>query len=56
MLSNPIGTYLVLLGLVVMPVGVLVLPFNFDNHLINPINQIQDPRRDRPSRPIVGYC
>jgi hypothetical protein len=29
-LSNPIGIRLVLLGLVVMPVPVLLLPFNID--------------------------
>jgi hypothetical protein len=32
-LSNPIGIRLVLLGLVVMPVAVLILPFNVDCHL-----------------------
>ena len=32
-LSNPISIRLVLLGLVVMPVAVLVLPFNVDAHL-----------------------
>ncbi len=31
-LSNPIGIRLVLLALVVMPVAVLVLPFNVDAH------------------------
>ena len=35
-LSNPIGIRLVLLALVVMPVAVLVLPFNVDGHRINP--------------------
>ena len=34
-LSNPIGVRLVLLGLVVMPVAVLVLPFNVDGHTIH---------------------
>ena len=32
-LSNPISIRLVLLGLVVMPVAVLVLPFDVDVHL-----------------------
>ena len=32
-LSNPKGTHLVLLGLVVMPVAVLVLPFDVDGHI-----------------------
>jgi len=35
-LSNPISVRLVLLGLVVMPVAVLVLPFNVDGHRIAP--------------------
>jgi len=34
MLSNPIGIRLVLLGLVVMPVAVLVLPFDVDRHCL----------------------
>jgi len=33
-LSNPIGILLVLLGLAVMPVAVLVLPFDFDRHCL----------------------
>jgi hypothetical protein len=35
-LSNPIRIRLVLLGLVVMPVAVLVLPFNVDGHFSDP--------------------
>ena len=34
MLSNPIGIRLVLLGLVVMQVAMLVLPFDADNHSV----------------------
>jgi len=30
--ENPIGIRLILLGLVVLPVAVLVLPFNVDRH------------------------
>ena len=35
-LSKPTSIRLVLLALVVMPVAVLVLPFNVDGHRINP--------------------
>jgi hypothetical protein len=35
-LGNPISIRLVLLGLVVMPVAVLVLPLDVDGHLIIP--------------------
>ena len=42
-LSNPIGIRLVLLGLVVMPVSVLVLPFDVDGHPINPTTPDPDP-------------
>jgi len=35
-LSNPISIRLVLFRLVVMPIAVLVLPFNVDGHQVNP--------------------
>jgi hypothetical protein len=41
-LSNPISIRLVLLALIVMPVTVLVLPFNVDGHRINPTTPTQD--------------
>ncbi len=42
-LSNPIGIRLVLLGLVVMPTTVLVLPFDVDGHPITPHNSNPRP-------------
>jgi len=42
MLSNPIGICLILLELMVLPVAVLILPFNVDGLQINPTTSIQD--------------
>jgi len=48
-LSNPISIRLVLLALIVLPVAVLVLPFNVDGHEINPTTPVPDPPMLPPS-------